>query len=361
MCIRPQKIINKRYLPNKKNNFNPPKCTDKRLYEIEIPCGQCVECRKQKARDWSIRLREELKRDTYLKDVKQTPLFVTLTFSDEKAKELAEKHNIIDLNDLASKAIRLMLERFRKKNKVSFKHWFITELGEQNGRLHLHGIIWLNINQKDLEKLWGYGFVYIGEYVSPASINYITNYSLKLNNEHAYYKPKVCATPGLGKNYLTPEILKLKKFNGKQTQDYYTLPTGQKITMPKYYRNKIYTDEEREQLYLLKMEEPETVVCGIKVDKNDVEKINKLRENAQKQEDRWGLEYGKAAKYNKLTVNQIFDVDDTKRIRQKRVKKVKTLKDFVPGERIFHENFNEDKKVEFDWEERETNFHKYSI
>ena len=44
-------------------------------------------------------------------------------------------------SDLATKAIRLCLERVRKQTGKSIKHWFITELGhEKTERLHLHGV-----------------------------------------------------------------------------------------------------------------------------------------------------------------------------------------------------------------------------
>ena len=34
-------------------------------------------------------------------------------------------------NDVATKAIRLCLERVRKQTGKSIKHWFITELGHE--------------------------------------------------------------------------------------------------------------------------------------------------------------------------------------------------------------------------------------
>lgn len=340
MCIAPVKIVNKRYLPTKKNGFNPPQLTDKRLYEVEVNCGKCIECRKKKAREWSIRLQEELKRDTFINGEKQTPLFITLTFSNEKAKELIEKYNLIELNDIAKKAVRLMMERYRKKNKISFKHWLVTELGEETSRLHLHGIIWLNINKEELTKLWSYGHVDIRPYLSTAGVNYITNYSLKLDAQHAFYKPLICCSKGIGENYITDDVKILKKFNGVNTPDYYTLNNGQKVALPKYYRNKIYSEEERQQLYLLRLQKKEIFVCGVEVDRNDIEKIQKLRKAAQQQEDRWGIEKGKAAKYNKINVNDMFLVEDAKRERQKRVKKTKKLKEYVHGERTFHYNYD---------------------
>ena len=48
MCLYPKLIKNKKYLPNKKNNWNPPKCEDYRVLYVTAACGKCLECRKQK-------------------------------------------------------------------------------------------------------------------------------------------------------------------------------------------------------------------------------------------------------------------------------------------------------------------------
>ena len=40
-----------------------------------------------------------------------------------------QKYNLKDNNEIATKAIRLCLERVRKLTGKSVKHWFITELG----------------------------------------------------------------------------------------------------------------------------------------------------------------------------------------------------------------------------------------
>lgn len=364
MCTQPITIRNKRYIANQKNKWQPPVADDKRLMEIEVPCGWCVECRKKKAREWSIRLQEELKTKTYLNGIEQKPLFVTLTLSNEKAKEIAEKYNISTANELIKKCIRLTLERYRKKIKKSFKHWFTTELGEKNGRIHLHGIMWCNMNKEEIEKLWGYGYVYIGEYVSEASINYITNYSLKINNEKPHYRPIVLCSKGIGVNYITEDVLKLKRYNEEKTSDYYTLKDGRKVALPKYYRQKIYTDEEREKMYKISMEKDTIFVNGIEVEKTDIEKIANLRKRQQEQETNWGILTGKAGKYTPLTTNEIFDIDDTKRQRKQREKKKsRKHEEYIHNQRIwktpeetkiegaftFHSNGTFQKNV--DWEE----------
>ena len=87
-----------------------------------------------KQRQWVVRMSEENR---------QTPnaYFLTLTIDDKSYKQISKKYKLKDNNDIATKAIRLCLERVRKITGKSVKHWFITELGhEKTERLHLHGI-----------------------------------------------------------------------------------------------------------------------------------------------------------------------------------------------------------------------------
>ena len=57
--------------------------------------------------------------------------FMTLTIDDKSYKELKKKSDDKTDNGIATKAIRLMLERIRKKTGKSIKHWFVTELGHE--------------------------------------------------------------------------------------------------------------------------------------------------------------------------------------------------------------------------------------
>ena len=51
--------------------------------------------------------------------------FLTLTIDDKSYKQLKQKYNLKDNNDIATKAIRLCLERVRKLTGKSVKHWFM--------------------------------------------------------------------------------------------------------------------------------------------------------------------------------------------------------------------------------------------
>ena len=151
MCLFPKLIKNKKYTKTKKNGGNIPAVSDKRVLAIPVSCGKCIECKKRKARDQQVRLLEDLRHKTYTVNnfgivktiTKETPRFVTLTFSTESLKELAtslHRYKGYDLdNEICKKAVRLFTERWRKENKIALRHWLVTELGQLNNEhVHLH-------------------------------------------------------------------------------------------------------------------------------------------------------------------------------------------------------------------------------
>lgn len=266
MCLYPKLIKNPKYRPNKKNKGVIPVCTDERTKLIPVGCGRCMECMKQKKRNWQVRLLEEIKTD-------KSGKFVTLTFNDESLIELNNyvKCDIDDIreNEVATLAVRRFLERWRKDNKISVKHWLITELGHIGSeRIHLHGIIFTNYNDDYIAKLWKYGNIYVGNYVNERTINYIIKYVNKMDIEHKGYIPKILCSKGIGSNYIKTYNSQLNKFNYKETKEYYRTRSGHKIAMPTYWRNKIYTDKEREKLWLNKLDENIRYVNGEMINGN---------------------------------------------------------------------------------------------
>jgi hypothetical protein len=56
------------------------------------------------------------------------------------------------------------------------------------------------------------------------------------------------------------------EYNGHNTNETYKTRRGTKIGLPIYYRNHIYNDEEREKLWLQKLDKEERWVLGVKID-----------------------------------------------------------------------------------------------
>lgn len=285
MCLYPTLIKNRKYLPNKKNGRNPPPVIDERTKYVPVGCGVCIECKKQKQRNWQVRLLEHIKTHTNGK-------FITLTFSDESYTKLAtlvklESEIQIDGyqldNQIATKAVRLFLERYRKLNGHSLTHWLITELGH-NGteNIHLHGIIWTNDDLNEIEKIWSYGYMWKGKktrveraglvseqlinYVNDKTIGYITKYVSKTDLKHKTYQQKILTSPGIGADYMKRNDIAKNKYNHDKTIETYKTQTGHTISLPIYYRNKLYTETEKEQLWINRLDKQERYVLGEKID-----------------------------------------------------------------------------------------------
>lgn len=270
MCLYPTLVKNPKYKKNKKNGGNIPAVCDNRVLYVPVGCGKCMECMKDKSRNWRVRLLEEIKHSKNGK-------FVTLTFSNESIKELANDLNSeLDGydrdNEIATIAVRRFLERWRKKHKKSVRHWLITELGQTNTEnIHLHGIIFTD-KVKDIDNIWKYGHVWVGEFVNEKTINYITKYVTKTDLKHREYKPKILTSSGIGKNYINSMNAQNNKYNGKNTLEYYRSRNGFKMKLPIYWRNHLYTEEEREKLWIHKLDEEVRYVDGSKIDISKTEK-----------------------------------------------------------------------------------------
>ena len=265
MCLYPKLVENPKYKVTKKNGGDVPVLRDRRIGYVPIGCGKCMECMKKKSNNWKVRLKEEIRTNN-------TGKFITLTFSNEALKEIIEKGNIDSEgyereNDIAKQGVRWFFERWRKKYKKSVRHWLVTELGHKNTeRIHLHGLLFTNESHKEIEKLWKYGNVVIGEYVNEKTINYISKYVTKIDIDHKEYQPKILCSAGIGKSYIDRPDARNNKYNGKDTIEVYKDRSGYKSSLPIYYRNYIYTEDEREQLWIDKLDKNVRYVCGEKVD-----------------------------------------------------------------------------------------------
>ncbi len=265
MCLYAKLIRNPRYVSNRKNNYNPPSCTDQRKLWIWAKCGRCIECRKERQREWVLRLEQEYKH-------KPNAIFVTLTLNNESIKDLGKNNNP---NDICTLAMRRFLERIRKERGKSVKHWAITELGEEKGRIHLHGLFWCE--KSLIKKHWKYGFVYIGEYVSLKTIRYVTKYMLKQNNNDKYFVGKVLCSKGIGQIYCsTWNNKKRHRFRGSNTQTQVLLENGAKLPLPVYWKRKLFTDEQRDELFTINLDRNITYVHGEKISTSDTDERDNL-------------------------------------------------------------------------------------
>lgn len=276
MCLYPKLIKNKRYCKTKKNKGVIPPCPDERLKYVTAACGKCFECMKQKGRAWQVRLSEEIRQDP-------KAIFVTLTISDESWEKIKNAYIQLSDEDCIKKMVRLFLERVRKKTKKSLKHWLTTERGGTNTeRYHLHGLIWGENTETLIKSLWQYGFVFIGTFVNECTVNYITKYITKTDEKHKDFIPTILCSAGIGAGYLNRADSELNRYRESKTNETYRLRNGVKLNLPIYYRNKLYTDEEREQLFLEKIKKGKIWIMGQECDIRDEATYFAMLRDAQK-------------------------------------------------------------------------------
>lgn len=264
MCLYPRLIKNKKYTENKKNGGNVPICRDKRTLLVPVGCGSCMECRAQETRKWQTRLLEDIRTNKNGK-------FVTLTFSNESIKKITRKIKGVtgyELdNQIATIAVKQFINRWRKTHKKSVRHWLVTELGHTGTEnIHMHGILWTNETNEEIKQKWKYGYVWIGDYVNEKTVNYIVKYIKKQDKDHKEYKSKILTSSGIGANYINRIDSKRNRYKEKETNETYTTRQGIKTNLPIYYRNKIYSDEERENLWIERLDKQERWVGGERID-----------------------------------------------------------------------------------------------
>lgn len=209
-----------------------------------VPCGRCISCIESKRAGWSFRLNQELKDSI-------TSTFLTLTYDENHLP----KSGKLDKRDL-----QRYFKRVRKTTR-KLRYYAVGEYGDENHRPHYHAIVF-DADNSTLLYQWKDGE---GEpkgrvstdTVTEASIHYVTGY---VGNKYGKLDPKTgkqtkgwsvddirpfsIMSKGLGKRYI--------KYATKYHKSNFTTQTikegGQKTNIPRYYRDKIFSESEIKEL-----------------------------------------------------------------------------------------------------------------
>ncbi|QCQ85017.1 replication initiator protein [Blackfly microvirus SF02] len=206
---------------------------------ISVPCGKCPPCLKRRTSGWSFRLRQEGRRCT-------SASFVTLTYDSAKLPEDSfTKNKFLTLN---KRHVQLFFKKLRFAHGQSqIKYYAVGEYGTKSWRPHYH-ILLFNADLRLVQPAWEYGAIHYGE-ITDASIGYCLKYMTKegkipQHQNDDRQKEFSLMSKGLGSNYLTPSMAHYHKSDLTQRM-HCVLPDGKKIAMPRYYKEKIYTESER--------------------------------------------------------------------------------------------------------------------
>lgn len=194
-----------------------------KFYVGEVGCGQCIECRLQKSREWANRCMIE----TLHHDLNKC-FFVTLTYNNDHL--LTPSLRFDDVNrfvlDLREK------QRYTFKSDRTFRYVLCGEYGDQFGRPHFHLLMFNYDSSLDdqkyfytnkfgnvfyrnpvMEKLWrSRGFVTVSDlnwqtcaYVARYVVKKLTGKGSEFYEENDLFPPglRMSNRPGIGLGYLT--------------------------------------------------------------------------------------------------------------------------------------------------------------
>lgn len=158
---------------------------DAKLFNLQLPCGQCIGCRLERSRQWAVRCMHEASQHEH-------NCFITLTYDDEHLP-----HD----GSLNHRHFQLFMKRLRKHfSNIDIRYYMCGEYGGKLGRPHFHAIlfgcnfadyrIWFKSDagsslyrSQTLESLWTYGFSSIGA-VTFESAAYVARYVMKKVTGH---------------------------------------------------------------------------------------------------------------------------------------------------------------------------------
>lgn len=249
-----------------------------RVAKMQVPCGQCMDCRLEKSRNWAVRMVHESQEH-------EDSCFITLTYNEENLPE--------DLS-ICKKEVQLFIKRLRKLIKPKkIRYYAVGEYGSLEeiedeferiryisrygssklGRPHYHAIIfnyWPEDSKKivtpftkeqddkvfeseSLAKIWNKGFHTIGEctfetaaYVARYVTKKINQNPLEDNEARFHYKgrePEFALMSrggkdakgklgGIGARYF-------EKYEDELWNNFKVVSRGREISLPRYYKNKL--------------------------------------------------------------------------------------------------------------------------
>jgi hypothetical protein len=219
---------------------------------IPFPCGKCPPCKKRRTSGWSFRLVKEGERSN-------SALFITLTYDTEFVPITTNGYMTLDLKDLQK-----FFKRLRKLTNEKLKYYAVGEYGSTKKRPHYH-IILFNANPEHIKRAWALNNKHIGAYhignVSHASIGYTLKYmskksSIPMHQNDDRKKEFSVMSKGLGSNYITQAMINWHK-NNLEERMYVPIEDGKKIAMPRYYKDKMYNEQEKDKIakYMVKISE----------------------------------------------------------------------------------------------------------
>ncbi|AXH76131.1 MAG: replication initiator protein [Microviridae sp.] len=214
-------------------------------HEISLPCGNCVGCRLERSRQWSVRIMHEA-------SLHDKNCFITLTYD--------EAHVPFD-SGLHYEDFQCFMRKLRRTDKVRF--FMCGEYGSLRLRPHFHACLFgidfddgkpvaaaasggFIYSSDKLSVLWPQGYCSVGE-LTHASAAYVARYTLKKSSNPRVYDfldvstgevisrvpefVRMSLKPGIGSDWYD-------KFKSDVYPHDRVIVNGRAVKPPKYYDRK---------------------------------------------------------------------------------------------------------------------------
>lgn len=230
--------------------------------KVQVPCGHCMGCRLDRARQWAIRMVHESKCHKH-------NAFITLTYDDTTVPRTDT-----GLLTLRPQDFVLFMKRLRKAKGPGVRFYQCGEYGETTERPHHHAILFncqftdlkpvsttrtrdarTLYNSKELEKLWQQGICSVGA-VNFETAAYVASYVTKkftarnADDHLAHYQGRV---PEYATMSRRPGIA--RPFYEDYAGDFYpsdeVIVRGHPMRPPKYY-DRILEKEDPDLYYAVR-------------------------------------------------------------------------------------------------------------
>lgn len=206
---------------------------------ILVPCNKCINCLKNRAREWFLRLSVEASDLNY-----QSVSFVTLTYDEDHVHYCTDgKYRYFQT--LRKKDLQNFFKRLR--NFADFKYYAIGEYGTHTFRPHYHFLLFsispIDAITSAIDDCWKSGFSLV-EPVSPARIGYVLHYHTRpkipphvvtFQFEDDEFEPAFAVSSrGLGVSLFTDDLINYLYSSGNGSVHY----NGVRYKLPRYYIKK---------------------------------------------------------------------------------------------------------------------------
>lgn len=248
--------------------------------QVAVPCGKCPLCLARRISGWSFRLMEEDR-------VSTSSQFITLTY-DTKTVPITKA----GFMSLSKEHLQLYFKRVRKAHPVDIrlKYYVCGEYGEESYRPHYH-LLLFNALPDTAQALWDKGDTFTGS-VTGASVGYTLKYMCKarripLHRNDDRLPEFSLMSKKLGASYLKPNMIAWHQANLLDRM-YINIGDGKKAAMPRYYKNKIYDQEQR------------NIIAGHHKGQHEVETINAISEYSGNASYAWEKNQAVKAAYQNM-------------------------------------------------------------